>query len=225
MTQRASNSAPAIPEAQFTPDEARDLRGEVLPLVEQLGTPSSVVPAWRSTRVTNAAELRTFLHGYVREILVPIELPAIARARAHAERGELRELIAFCKSFDAEPRLRELGAASQRVGRSQLRRLHPLSDLRFLQRLRRAVDANEVGPWHTVVFGVTLAIYSIPLRQGLHHYARQVLGGYVEAAARPLHLSAVGAEEMLDEACAPLAAGVEGVVNAYGGAAVWKALA
>ena len=131
MTQRASNSALAIPEVQFTPDEARDLRGDVLPLVEQLGAPSSVVPAWRSTRVTNAAELRTFLHGYVREILVPIELPAIARARANAERGELRELIAFSKSLDAEPRLRELAAASQRVGRSQLRRLHPLSDLRL----------------------------------------------------------------------------------------------
>ena len=36
-----------------------------------------------------------------------------------------------------------------------------------------AVERGEAHGWHTLVDGVTLAIYSLPLRQGLLGYAQQ----------------------------------------------------
>jgi hypothetical protein len=39
------------------------------------------------------------------------------------------------------------------------------------------------------VYGLVLSTYSIPLRQGLLHYGRQTLRGFIESAARSLDLA------------------------------------
>jgi urease accessory protein UreF len=51
-----------------------------------------------------------------------------------------------------------------------------------------AVHAKQATGWHTIVFGVVLAVYSIPLRQGLQHYTQQTIRGFLEAGAASLKL-------------------------------------
>ena len=42
----------------------------------------------------------------------------------------------------------------------------PLRDQRLVQRYLTAVEQGEAQGWHTLVYGLTLAVYSLPLRQG-----------------------------------------------------------
>ena len=211
------------PQPQFTPEEVCELRGGFGSLFAQLGRPDALAAggapaaAVKLTRIESEPALRLFLRAYVTEILLPIELPAIARAFSQAQRNELRELLETTRALGREPRLREFAAASQRVGGSHLHRLRPLADQRLVQRFRQAVEVGQASPWHTVVFGLTLAIYSLPLRQGLGHYARQMLGGFIAAAAPTLRLNEAAADELLEELCVGLAAGVEVVVVAHAG--------
>jgi len=72
-----------------------------------------------------------------------------------------------------------------------------------------AVDAGDARGWHTIVYGITLAVYSLPVRQGLILYARQVLDGFVRAAARPLGLSSSECGELIGVT----AGGVPGLVE------------
>ena len=208
---------------QFSPEEVCELRGGFGSLFAQLGRPDALAaggaPAAtvKLTRIESVPALRRFLRAYVTEILLPLELPAIARAFSHAQRNELRELLETTRALGREPRLRDFATASQRVGRSHLDRLRPLTDQRLVRRFREAVAAEQASPWHTVVFGLTLAIYSLPLRQGLVHYARQMLGGFIAGAAPTLRLNETAAEELLEELCVGLAAGVEVVVAAHAG--------
>ena len=208
---------------QFSAEEVCELRGGFGALFAQVGRPGALTAdgdraaALKFTRIENVPALRLFLRGYVAEILLPLELPAIARAFSHVQRNELRELLETTRALGHEPRLREFAAASQRVGGSHLNRLRPLADQRLVQRFRQAVEAGQASPWHTVVFGLTLAIYSLPLRQGLVHYARQMLGGFIAGAAPTLRLNEAEEEELLEDLCVGLAAGVEAVVTAHAG--------
>jgi len=72
-----------------------------------------------------------------------------------------------------EPQLQDFAAPSRRVGQSQLQKLRPLRDQRMVQRYLQAVDGGQANAWHTLVYGLTLAVYSLPLRQGLLGYAHQ----------------------------------------------------
>jgi len=128
--------------------------------------------------------LRDFLEGYQTHVLVPLEMPAITRARFHAARGHARELIALDRELDAQPVPPAFASASRRVGRAQLERLRPLRDERTVQRYLAAVEAGNAAGWHTVVYGITLAVYSWPLRHGLFTYAQAALSGLALAAGR-----------------------------------------
>ena len=75
------------------------------------------------------------------------------------------------------------------MGRTQLRRLRPLRD-RTLQRYLRAVEADEASGWHVVVFGILLATFSLPLRQGLAHYAEKTQHSLLDSATSGLRISA-----------------------------------
>ena len=66
--------------------------------------------------------------------------------------------------------------------------LRSLRDNRLIQRYLQAIDAGQAQGWHTIVYGLTMAIYSMPLRQGLTAYAGQTLKGFIDSAER-LHLS------------------------------------
>ena len=204
-------------------DSARpvEVTGDLQRLAEQLGPGESVtLDAARESlggrAVDSVPALREFLRAYTERVLVPFELPAILSAHRHGARHEPRELIALDASLAREPGLREFAAASRGVGRRQLRRLRPLRDQRVVQRYLEAVDDGNAHGWHTLVYGLTLALYSLPLRQGLLHYAQLTLGGFVDSAGARLGLSVGQCDELTDEACATLPESIEGTLAAAG---------
>jgi urease accessory protein UreF len=208
-------------------EAAEQYLGDTHPLVGQLGTTEGLVElstaagALAFDRVDSVGALERFLVSYRERLLAPCELPAIRRAFEHASRGESRELAALDRELAFAPLLRDFASASQRVGRGQLRRLRPLRDQRVVQRYLRAVEAGEAHGWHTVVYGLTLAVYSLPLRQGLMGYAQQTLRGFISSASVPLHLSETAAIELYQRACEGLPGEVEQtlVSRTIGGAA------
>jgi len=64
-------------------------------------------------------------------------------------------------------------------------------------------DGNAHG-WHTLVYGLTLAVYSLPSRQGLLGYAHQTTRGFIYSAARMLRLSERQCRSLFDNLCADL---------------------
>ncbi len=161
----------------------------------------------------NPAALRLFLENYQSRILLPLELMAVHSAYEHASRNELSELLALDQRLTREPMLREFAAASRRIGQCQLQRLRPLRDQRFVQRYLQAVEQGDAHGWHPLVYGMTLALYSLPLRQGLMGYAWQTLRGFIHFSARPLQLSESDCQSLLDEHCAGLPAAVGGLLT------------
>lgn len=156
------------------------------PLAAQLGSADRLValPALAAALnlpiVADFETLRQFIHGYHQRVLQPIELPAVLRAFNHTARFELRELIACDQELAALPELRSLAEASCRVGRHHLESLRPLRDDRFVRRYLAALDEGRANAWHTLVYGMTLSVYSLPLRQGLVSYAAQTTRGFIQ---------------------------------------------
>jgi urease accessory protein UreF len=193
-----------------SPGEVIEQLAEVHPLLNQLGSVEGLVTLSAATNslqrepVDSFESLVRFLEIYQSRILLPLELPAIYRAYQHACRGETRELIALDQEIGKLPILKEFASASHRVGYCQLSRLKPLRYERLVQRYLQAVEEEQAKAWHTLVYGVTLALYSIPVRQGLMHYARQTLGGFIHSATRPLQLSEKKSFVILDNLCADL---------------------
>lgn len=202
---------------ELTNDPAEWL-GDAHPLVEQLGTADgltslhNVADSLRLQPVRSLAALRQFLHSYHERILLPQELPAIRTAFDHASRNEIRELIAFDRQMADEPGLREFASASRRVGLAQLQKLRPLRDERGVQRYLAAVEHGEANGWHTLVYGMTLALYSLPLRQGLLGYAHQTTRGFIHTAAKSLPVSEAECRALFEERCAPLPLAVEALL-------------
>jgi urease accessory protein UreF len=110
----------------------------------------------------------------------------------------VRELVALDREIATEPVLQHFASASRRVGRCQLQKLRPLRDERVVQRYLQAVEAGAAHGWHTLVYGLTLAVYSLPLRQGLLGYALHTTRGFIHGAARPLRLSTQQNQDLLD---------------------------
>src|SRR6266516_3530699 len=152
--------------------EPAELLGDWHPLFQQLGSTEGLIAlstASHSLQLNNVDSVETllgFLEAYQFQILIPHELPAIQRAYRHASRHETRELIAWDQLIGAEPVLKPFANASRRVGQAQLKRLRPLRDHRLLQRYLRAVEEGAAQGWHTLVYGVTLSVYSLPVLQG-----------------------------------------------------------
>ena len=179
--------------------------GDVAPLAEQMGSAEGLVAlsggaTQQFHRVTDMLSLRCFLSDYQSNILFPLELPTICRAYGHASGYEIRELLELERQLDGEPLLQSFATASQRVGKIQLKRLRPLRDQRLVQRYLHAVQTGEAHAWHTVVYGLILSLYSLPLRQCLLSYAQQTTLGFIRCAAGPLRLSAAGCEDLMSEA-------------------------
>jgi urease accessory protein UreF len=184
-----------LKQTQVALDDAAEWLGDWHPLAEQLGSTdglmslASTSSLLRLPPIVDLHSLHRFLRDYQQQILVPVELPAIYAAHGHTSRGELRELVALDRQLEAEPLLRNFAGASRRIGRAQLQKLRPLRDHRIVQRYLQGVNAGEANGWHTLVYGLTLEIYSLPLRQGLVGYAQQTTRGFIYAAARSLRLS------------------------------------
>jgi len=190
----------------LTQDPAEWL-GDAHPLVAQLGTADGLASlhalagSLTVKPISSLAALREFLQAYHEKILLPHELPAIQTAFTHASRNEVRELIAFDQKLASEPMLRNFANASQRIGHDQLQKLRPLRDERMVQRYLVAVENGQAHGWHTLVYGMTLVLYSLPLRQGLLGYAHQTTRGFIHAAARGLQLKEADCRDLFDELC------------------------
>ena len=197
---------------QFQPvlGEPADWLGDWHPLVEQLGSANGLgalgdlSAAMRATPVHDLQSLCNFLVAYQQKILLPFELPAIQRAYDHTSRHEVRELIGFDRELAAEPVLQSFAGASRRIGQTELLKLRPLRDERIIRRYLDAVDRQEAHAWHTLVYGLTLSLYSMPLRQGLLGYGYQTTRGFINAAAKPLQLSELHCRTLLEELCGNL---------------------
>jgi urease accessory protein UreF len=204
------------------PAAAEVLLGDFHALGERIGSPEGLVGLSRAASslrlegLKNPALLRECLNCYQTEILLPIELPAIRRACEFAARNQARELVELDQQMGKEPKLQPFSAASRQVGRDHLLRLAPLRDDRLVQRYVRACEAGEAGAWHTLVYGVVLAVYSLPLRQGLLHYAQQTLNGFVLAAARTHRLPKPLCRQIIDEITSELPAAVEKQLGSNG---------
>jgi len=203
---------------KVAPMEAENLIGDFQPLIDQLGSADGLELAGaanaslRLDHVNDLAGLKKFLETYRTQLLAPIELPLICQACTHASRNEFSELIALDQQIARDGRLKMFAAASQSVGEIQLKRLRPLRDQRGLQRFIRAVDAGEARAWHTLIYGITLASFSLPLRQGLQNYAQQTLRGFVRSASRAGHFTEEDCENLLQEISATIPAMIDGLV-------------
>lgn len=184
---------------------ALPLAGDARSLLEQVGAAAgpaggeAVVTELSVGRIDSLAALAEFLQSYQATRLIPLELPAIVRAQILTSAGKSRELTALDRELSREPALREFAAASRRAGQRQLRRLRPMRDHRVVQRYLHAVDIGEAHGWHTVTNGLTLAVYSLPLRQGLSHYARQTIWGFIQTARRTVEFSETEGHQLLAE--------------------------
>ena len=207
-----------VSQTQLALSDAAEWLGDWHPLAEQLGsadglvTLGSVSASLRLVPVRDLASFHDFLKHYQTQILLPLELPAIQSAHDHAARHEVRELVALDQVLATQPMLCELAAASRRVGRTQLRKLRPLRDERVVRRYLEAVENGGANGWHTLVYGVTLAVYSLPLRQGLLGYAHQTTRGFIYSAARMLRLSERQCRVLFDSLCTELPAAVGGLI-------------
>lgn len=185
--------------------ETTELLGDWHPLVQQLGSAEGLVTlstashSLQLNNVDSVSSLVTFLETYQSQILIPHELPAIQRAYRHASRNETRELVAFDQELANEPALKLFASASRRVGQAQLKRLRPLRDHRLLQRYLRTMDDGVANAWHTLVYGLTLSVYSLPVLQGLTSYEKQTLLGFMHAVSRTLRLSEADCRNLLDQ--------------------------
>jgi urease accessory protein UreF len=189
-------------ETKSAPPPPAELLGDAHPLLEQLGSPDELavtgagVGAMEFSRVRDLSSLRAFLDTYHAQVLRPIELPAIVSAYQHAARGEARELITLDQSLAKETGFRDFAVASCRVGQRQISKLRALRDQRVVQRYLAAIEAGDARGWHTLVYGVSLAMFSVPLRQGLQNYIEQTACGFIERAAGSLRLSENQAAEL-----------------------------
>ena len=206
---------------QFQPalGEPAEWLGDWHPLVEQLGSANGLVALSEISTsmeipiVHDLPSLRRFLCNYQKHILVPHELPAIRRAFDHTCRHEVRELAEYDRRLADENALKPFAEASRRVGQTELLKLRPLRDERIVRRYLEAVDRGEANAWHTLVYGLTLALYSMPLRQGLLGYGFQTTRGFIYSAAKPLELSEKSCRALLEELCASLPDAVEKLIG------------
>ena len=193
-----------------------ELLGEVHALAAQLGRADDLAslapPPLSVARIDTVPALEEFLQRYQTEVLFPHELPAILHAFEHANRFEVRELIALDQRLVREIVSPELARASERAGRSQLKRLRPLHDVRLVQRYHAAVTEGVAHGWHTLVFGVALQVYSLPVRQGLAAYARQTLAGFISAAGDRLRLEEADVAGLLSERESSVPAAIKRIV-------------
>ncbi len=165
--------------------DARDL-AERLGSADELTTLSPTACSHQLTKVHSLPALREFLLKYRDQALGPHEFRHIYQAYNFATQNHIRELLELDKELAKNSMLNEFQLASRHVGKRQLNRLRPLKDLKLVQRYCEAVNEGKAYGWHTLVYGVVLATYSLPLRQGLLHYGRQTLGGFVHSASRAL---------------------------------------
>jgi urease accessory protein UreF len=199
---------------------SEELAGDATPLAQALGEPEVLASLRALAELVDAPRpeslqgVRALLACYRERLLTPVELPAIRDAYAHAARGEARELIGLDRRLAAQFGDSAFANASRFSGRTQLRRLRCLRNS-TLQRYIRAVEEGDATGWHVVVFGILLALFSLPLRQGLVHYATKTQHSLLDSASLGVPLSTSDRVRLHAECAAPVAPAVQGVLPAF----------
>ena len=190
-------------------------------LLEQLGSMEDLVSVTAASAllqdapIHNLQTLAVFIETYLEEILVPVELPLIHKAFLHASRNECRELIALDRSAAEKMVMPQFVSASRRVGHAHIQAMRPMRGERLVHRYLAAVESGEANGWHTIVYGITLALFSLPARQGLMHYAYRTMGGFVHAAARSLLLNERQCLEIIEDLCDDLPQAIEATIAGH----------
>jgi hypothetical protein len=177
MTLSEKNARPGLPGLEFARGDAASLRADFSLLLQQIGSPDFF--GFLDSAPSPGNE---FLQDYLTHLLLPVDLPAIAEACGHTLRLEIRELVAQDRRLAQQLGATAFASPSRQIGQLQLARLRPLRDERIVRRYLAAVESGRAAGWHTLVYGVTLALYSLPLRQGLLHYARETLASLAKNA-------------------------------------------
>lgn len=129
--------------------------------------------------VSSARDARPLLEGHRDAVIVGLDWPVILDSAEAARLGRHRDLVQLDQDYPGR-RADRWAEASFRVGRRQLSRLRAARDLRAVQRYLAAVEEGRAQGWNPVVFGVALAAFNLPYRQGLLHYAGTLLRGLSE---------------------------------------------
>jgi urease accessory protein UreF len=214
----SEQSHPAFEAASETVD-TRAL-AQQLGSAEELTSLSPHAFSHHLTRIHSLPALRDFLFEYKERTLALSEFQHIYAAWSHASKNELRELIELDNSIAVDPNWKPFMTSSHNVGKRQLNKMRLLKDDRLIQRYRKAVLEGRAYAWHTVVYGIILATYSIPLRQGLLHYGRKTLAGFIDSAARSLDLTEQSCSQLHTELYLSLPPVVEETLLSRNGAAI-----
>jgi len=177
----------AVPSIAPGTENDPQMTGDPRILTSRLGSPALVhadtgLGSVPTGLPTTPETLRAFLEAYRDEVLSSKELPAMLLARELAFSGKARELIALDQEWGMTAATLRFAEASVSVGRRQLGRLRPMQDVRVVQKYAQAVESGVAQGWHVIVYGIALAVFSVPTRSGLLHYAQQTLGGFLDSA-------------------------------------------
>jgi urease accessory protein UreF len=173
-----------LPNSRQHPYEAQ------LDALEGLMCADLMAAALGTATLSSTTDLSVLLEQYRTTILEPIEMPVIAQAQRLASRGRTNELIALDQEFlGNHPEWLQLSPTSKRFGLDFLSRLHPLQDERVVQRMLKAAQNGKIPGHHLIVFGLTMAVFSIAPRQGLADYAQSALNALIATKAGKLKLT------------------------------------
>jgi hypothetical protein len=92
-------------------------------------------------------------------------------------------------------------------------------DQRMMQRFRKCVLAGEARGWNPIVFGMFLSIHSVPVREGLLQFGRQIWSGFVNGVQESCGLPDDECTALLDETIDRLPAWIEEVIAQSAGEA------
>jgi len=182
-------------------------QGHYQELGEALASPElEPVPGWpvALANATSVSALREAVDRHAEHVICAREWPVVLQAWQLAREGRVRELLELDAAWGRDMARAEFAGASFRVGRRQLGKLRGLRDERVIRRYLDAIEAGEARGWHPVVYGVVLAIYHLPLRQGLMHFASRTLAGWVRLAEHRHRLPASECQALLDAICSQL---------------------
>ncbi len=185
-------------------------------LAVTLGSPDawdSVVPVPEGPAIQTARDLLFFLRDYATGGLVARELPRIRQAWELASIGHSRELIELDRKDAAGTCENRFLQASLHVGHRQLGKLRPLRDHRVVQRYAAAVDSGMAAGRHEVVFGLALAVFGLPLRQGLLHYSSRTLAGFAGRVPTSSRLTDLEKQAVVDAILESMPASVNTLIG------------
>ena len=183
------------------PDNSAIL-SEVGALAERIGA-SRATSVWSSelqlTPISTLEALTAWMAYYRQTILVEQEWPVVLEAWQLTREGKFKDLIRLDKQCDRWMSSMPFHEASRAVGQRQLGRLRALLDQRIILRYLEAIEARRANGWHPVVYGLYLAVFNLPLRQGLVNFGAQTMRGMLRGVCQGPLLTDTQIEDAIEQ--------------------------